>query len=212
MYFFKQENGLSRKEIHNIRPSHIHAWRHFNQIRNSLVCMEVGVERGDNAYCILETLTPKKLVLVDRWENYIRDNGENYMNSSNNYSHVCERYKGWSEVEIIKDKSQNYLLSLKDNSFDYVYIDGSHDKLDCLKDIINAVRLVKVNGIIGGHDYGHPGQVVVKNMENIEVPFAVWYAFDNHYVFGEVSDWWIVNTQEIKDICKKINPKMEKLI
>jgi predicted O-methyltransferase YrrM len=57
-------------------------------------------------------------------------------------------------VEKKSGSSQVVLRTLPLESYDYIYIDGSHLAPDVLEDTILCFRLVKVGGIITFDDYG----------------------------------------------------------
>jgi predicted O-methyltransferase YrrM len=62
-----------------------------------------------------------------------------------------DKYKNISST-IIRGKSNEALHFLKPNTFDLVYIDGSHYYEEVFSDIKNAINLVKNGGIICGDD------------------------------------------------------------
>jgi predicted O-methyltransferase YrrM len=57
-----------------------------------------------------------------------------------------------TEVEVVRQKSADYLPTLPDESFDLVYIDGSHFYDPAIADIIQGMRLVCDSGIVCGDD------------------------------------------------------------
>ena len=74
---------------------------------------------------------------------------------------------------------------------DFIYIDGKHDYYSVLKDIIESEKIVKPNGIIGGHDYFH------KNHPRSD-DYGVRDAVDDYYSdslihTGGQCDWWVIN-------------------
>jgi len=62
----------------------------------------------------------------------------------------CEliSHKGYSDKELAK-----LLASGRDNYFDFIYVDGSHQAADVLCDAILSFRLLKTNGVIAFDDY-----------------------------------------------------------
>ncbi|MGH7790866.1 MAG: class I SAM-dependent methyltransferase, partial [Thermodesulfobacteriota bacterium] len=58
------------------------------------------------------------------------------------------------KVTKIKGMSENVLRTLKESSFDIVYIDGSHLALNVLMDAVSSWLLLKPRGIIILDDYG----------------------------------------------------------
>jgi predicted O-methyltransferase YrrM len=57
------------------------------------------------------------------------------------------RHKGSSDIELAK------LLVDKQNYFDFIYIDGSHQAPDVLCDALLSFRLLKIGGLIAFDDY-----------------------------------------------------------
>lgn len=58
------------------------------------------------------------------------------------------KHKGFSDFQLSK-----LLASGKDNYFDFIYVDGSHQAPDVLCDAILSFRLLKVGGVIAFDDY-----------------------------------------------------------
>lgn len=112
---------------------------------------EIGVDKGINAKSILNELNVKKLYLIDPWINYkeIRVNRPNILN---NYKLVSKLFKNDKRIKIIKDFSLNAVKNLKDNSLDFVYIDGNHSYKYVFQDINLWTPKVKKGGFISGHD------------------------------------------------------------
>ena len=57
-------------------------------------------------------------------------------------------------MSLVRAKSKIFLPLLKDQSFDLIYIDGSHYYLDAKRDMREAKRLLKPGGLICGDDLG----------------------------------------------------------
>ena len=81
--------------------------------------------------------------------------------SNFNFDEVFEEFQDRIEekkdkVTIYKMYSCDAVVSLKDDTYDFVYIDGLHTYEGVKEDIINYLPLVKKGGVIGGHDYGTP--------------------------------------------------------
>jgi predicted O-methyltransferase YrrM len=69
------------------------------------------------------------------------------------YYHNLEECEGKNKHNIIVGKSQDILPTLADNSFDFIYVDGSHLKKDVAFDAEQAHRLLKSGGILIFDDY-----------------------------------------------------------
>jgi hypothetical protein len=67
-----------------------------------------------------------------------------------------ERLKKYEKrVEIWDETSMDVVGTVKDESLDFVFIDGDHRFDFVMEDIIGWTRKVKKNGIVSGHDYYH---------------------------------------------------------
>lgn len=60
-----------------------------------------------------------------------------------------------TNIKHIQKISDDAIIDLKKQSFDFIYIDGLHTYDQIKKDIKNYLPLVKKGGFIAGHDY-HP--------------------------------------------------------
>lgn len=159
------------------------------------VALEVGVQNGEHARRIIQTLVPKKMILVDMWTNIDRKEiGEVYYSS--NYD-VARKTLSGLPCMFIKGDSREELPKLDSDSVDFAYIDGDHSLEVCLSDIKECIRIVKIGGVIGGHDYGFLSEVVKRVEHDICVPGAIRTAFHGWYVNGRDGDWWIQLTSEL---------------
>lgn len=115
--------------------------------------VEVGVARGDNAEMLCREIPGLVLWCVDPWCEYRGNNrGGSQRKHDNNYNQTVTRLKPYN-VMIIKDTSLNAVGLFKDESLDFVYIDGNHDYKFVLEDIQAWYPKVKKGGIVSGHDY-----------------------------------------------------------
>jgi predicted O-methyltransferase YrrM len=57
------------------------------------------------------------------------------------------------KVRLEIGRSRNLLRLCPENSFDFVYVDGSHETVDVLEDAVLSFRLLKRGGIMGFDDY-----------------------------------------------------------
>lgn len=130
------------------------------------ICMEIGVYRGDFSRSLLDYLNPKKLHLVDPFENredpIAEQESYNVIQMKTVYSDegcLSEVNKLLAkEIEqnivCINRKLSNEALSdYKDKSFDFIYIDACHLYQSVKWDLENYIHKVKKGGYIGGHDY-----------------------------------------------------------
>lgn len=127
--------------------------------------LEIGSFTGDFAVDINKICSPKTLVLIDPWKDKICSGDQNGANMR------C--ISGKTALNLVRNKLPHpiciqwksstfftYSQTFFDGFFDFIYIDGDHSYEGCKHDLINAYRMVKPGGFLGGHDYS-------LNMENI---------------------------------------------
>lgn len=87
------------------------------------------------------------------------------------FSEVYEEYKTrtspFSNIKTIVKTSDDAVEDLKQDKYDFIYIDGIHQYENVLRDIQTYLPLVKEGGIIGGHDYGGPWKGVEKAVDEV---------------------------------------------
>ena len=122
--------------------------------KNSLGA-EVGVLAGDFSEAILNTCKPKELVLIDLFD--CKDfKMKNRFDSKGNLDFVEQRFKKEiqeSVVKVLQGNSWTILEMFPDNYFDWIYIDAAHDYHSVKKDLEQAHRIIKNDGLIIMNDY-----------------------------------------------------------
>lgn len=121
--------------------------------------VEVGVQDGAYAACILRKTNPIQLFLVDCWEHQdplIYDDPE--ANVSNEmqeiiYRETKQRFAHDPRVVIIRLYSEQAAMNFEDESLDWVYIDANHSYEAVKKDLMLWWPKIKKNGFLSGHDY-----------------------------------------------------------
>jgi predicted rRNA methylase YqxC with S4 and FtsJ domains len=118
-------------------------------------CAEIGVFRGDFSKMILEK-NPLYLYLIDPF----RVNEEKYKSGlTTSYSdredwqYVKKRFQYDKRVVVLRDYSYDAVKTIKDNYFDFIYLDGSHLLKDVKRDLKEWFPKLKKGGIMAGHDY-----------------------------------------------------------
>jgi predicted O-methyltransferase YrrM len=152
MNHFYQNIGEDWFTYGNLYTEMVH---HF---KNNSHFVEIGSWRGRSAsYMGVEIVNSGyniKFDCIDTWEGSIEH--ENH--------YLVKESKLWDEfnknIEPVKDiitpiKMDSIEASklYEDYSLDFIFIDAGHDYKDVVMDIINWVPKLKINGIIGGHDY-----------------------------------------------------------
>ena len=134
---------------------------------------------------------PKKLYLIDAWENqtdYIERNGiipHSHVASSSQqqdewFNEVKNKFAKSDNVEIIKGYSVNVSNDFNDNYFDFIFIDALHNYESVRDDIMAWKSKVKTNGIMCFDDY------VRCNDRGYGVIEAVDKFVDNDYILERV--------------------------
>lgn len=124
--------------------------------------LEVGSWAGQSlcSWNAVEGFTPR-FTVVDTWKADAADKGEHYdrMREAADTGHIYTLFrhnvrvaKFLDRVDIICASSMEVLPKLPPNSFDVIYIDGSHRYPVVKSDIANAIRLIDNNGVICGDD------------------------------------------------------------
>jgi len=151
----------------------------------SIVGAEVGVMQGYNALDILQNILNLRLLyLIDPYLGLCPFDGNEATKYSAKenlafYDHkICWVYKKFESCTT-EDISE---------PLDFIYIDGDHS-YECVKEqLVLAAKLVKKDGVVGGHDFGWTGNdggvhKAVKEYVNLhEVTLNV----------RKDGDWWVI--------------------
>lgn len=109
---------------------------------------EIGVDQGDFTACIVETLSPEKLFLVDPWST------DRY--GQNKFETVADRFEGGianGQIEIIRARSDEAAYRIENGSLDWVYIDSDHSYATTKKELELYSQKLRPGGLLAGHDY-----------------------------------------------------------
>ena len=159
---------------------------YFNKKQNNenkkmqLKIMEIGVYTGTSIINILNLIPNSIGTAIDKWENYKETNLSSNMIENNIEQIFYDNLKksGFSDrVNVMKGNSANILLELikQNETFDFIYVDGSHLLLDAYTDIILSWNLLNKGGILAIDD-------VQYNTEKIlESPLKAVEHFMNQY-------------------------------
>lgn len=119
--------------------------------------IEIGVQTGLNSYMLLEFCPNiEKIVGIDPylsykdWDKVVPQSDQDHAFKvfSENWQHMKNRF------ELVKQGSNDAAKLLKDDSYDFIFVDGDHCLRQVLNDLDNYVPKVKNGGIIAGHDIG----------------------------------------------------------
>lgn len=132
-------------------------------IKKGDVGAEIGVSLGVFAYHVLLQNQPSKLYLIDPWEYglqrdvEINPTFEKQILRDLDYEAVCKLFAPYSNIKIIREKSEDAVTHFPNDFFDYVYIDGEHSYEAIKRDLSNYFPKIKIGGYLIGDDYGWAG-------------------------------------------------------
>lgn len=126
------------------------------KLHKNFTMIEIGSWMGSSTAVwgdIIKRYGWGKIYCVDSWSS----ESIPYMKKWGRLAYLLFRYNIWvlglkDHIVVLKGNSDKVLPNLKSNSFDLVYIDGDHRYSQVKKDIENAKRLVKGDGVICGDD------------------------------------------------------------
>jgi len=125
----------------------------LKSLNKNLDILEIGVAAGDFSEEILNECIPEKLYLLDLFDkpdSAYKKTRRYYAND--NLLFVKNRFKNYNNVYFIIGDSQTLLPTIEIN-FDFIYIDADHTYDFFINDLINSIKILKPNGIIGINDY-----------------------------------------------------------
>jgi predicted O-methyltransferase YrrM len=142
--------------------NNIHVWDKILVPLQPKEILEIGSYEGRSACYMIENFTEKqvvKIMCVDTWEGSAdidkteMGGVENRFDS--NVGIALKKATVQPLFEKVKGNSQEILpiLITRENRFDLIYIDGSHQAPDVLTDAIMAFQLLRVGGLMVFDDY-----------------------------------------------------------
>lgn len=120
--------------------------------------VEIGTDQGEYAELLCKVNPRLELTCVDPWKaeayepGQQPESGEDQAFFDKRYEETVKRLEPYF-INIKRDTSMSVVRDFKDNSLDFVYIDGNHDLLNVIQDMQYWVKKVKPGGILAGHDY-----------------------------------------------------------
>lgn len=157
---------------------------HFGN--TAIMGAEVGVQQGYHALNILQNIPNVKLLyLIDPYLEHTiwtphKNTSKQLLAPFN--TRICWVYKEF-EVCTIRDIP---------DPLDFIYIDGDHAYESVKQDIALAAQLVKMGGVIGGHDAGAE-DVDKAVMEYCKRKNITRCCGGNLPQVGGGWDWWFIN-------------------
>ena len=181
-------------------PFHIKCGRYdalpelFNEL-GFTVGAEVGVYRGRYTKALCQAMPNLKLYGIDLWEQYpgYKDYDGNINDLSDAHKDALQRTAGLN-CEFRKGWSNQVVEQFKDESLDFVFIDGNHAYEYVVTDLANWSKKVKKGGIICGHDFDRYSRRNRNLMHVVDAVQGWCYAYGIHPWFvlhGNKNKCWM---------------------
>jgi predicted O-methyltransferase YrrM len=131
--------------------------KHINNVSptNNMRMLEIGSYLGESTLIFADHF--KEVITIDPFlENYDpNDETCKHAPLSEVHKQFLKNIEPYKNIKHIRKTSDDAVVDIKDQIFDFIYIDGLHTYNQVKKDIANYSPYVKDGGFIGGHDY-HP--------------------------------------------------------
>lgn len=127
-------------------------YRHFSSLGLTKGA-EVGVQRGRNAWVMFQNIPGLELTLVDPYANHPYNIRQWDQKIHDKFKKMAFKRMNGYNVDWLYGFSEDMASKVKNESLDFVYIDGEHFYQFVMLDLILWYRKVRKGGIIAGHDY-----------------------------------------------------------
>ncbi len=148
---------MSKKEVytydwfsHNIPSWKI--WLKKFKNKEHLSFLEIGCYEGMATRWLLDNILTKKNSCISVVDTFAGSIEHSKIDNSKMLNHFMNNVGYEKRVKVFQSTSKHFLKST-DNSFDFVYIDGSHISKDVMADAVLSWDRLKKNGVIIFDDY-----------------------------------------------------------
>lgn len=168
---FRTNNGSSRASgdinrfYMGLNQMLIYIWEEYKKPSGDQLWkgLEIGAFMGESTHMFLSSgLFRGGFTVIDPWEGPIKgleskDEIEKFSwdKTKQKFEDRVEMFydRNWSEINVIRGRSQNAHTLVDDDSLDFIYIDGDHSYMAVKEDIQNYLPKLKKGGLMCGHDY-----------------------------------------------------------
>jgi len=145
-------------------------WPDIKKLGDNIVGCEIGVNFGISLICSLDEIPQiSKVYGIDP---YIGFDGIVDLSEAKK-CFIDNMNEGYSDrITFIEKTSDEAATDIKDESLDYIFIDGLHTYEQLLADCKNYWPKVKVGGLFSGHDWPMPElqKAVYEFMHDFNIP------------------------------------------
>lgn len=151
--------------------------------------VEIGVDKGIYSEILLKANPQLQLTSIDPWRASAYEQGipginyrQKYYDDS--YKEAKKRLSPYKKSKIVRKKSLTAVKDFKDNSLDFVYIDGNHNFINVTNDIHEWSKKVKVGGIISGHDFAYFPSLKHNHVKHVVLAYTKAYGIKPLFIVG----------------------------
>lgn len=163
---------------------HIPAWiETFSRYEKPERVLEIGSFEGRSTCWLLEH-TNAHVTCVDTWEGSDEHTSEHKEGLFERFNENIEPWK--DRVTLVRGESGKILRTLPcEETYDFIYIDGSHYAKDVLEDAVLAWRLLKPTGVLIFDDFNWtPGHNDVTKLDCPRTGIVTFCSVFQPHVFG----------------------------
>ena len=137
----------------------------------NMTMVEIGSYAGESTVIFAKHF--KNVIAIDPFMNDYDPNDITcqFMELTDVHKVFNSAIEPFDNIQHIQKTSDDAIFDLKEQKFDFIYIDGLHTYDQIKKDVRNYYPLVNDGGFIGGHDYHRNWQGVVNGiLETLGIP------------------------------------------
>lgn len=176
---------------------------HQFKSQSKLRFLQIGVYTGDASVYILNQFSHVEdfiLIDVDTWKSGDSKEMEtlDFARIEEIYLQRTQRDRNRGRVESLKITSDKFFAS-NDAKFDFIYIDGSHEPIQILKDGLNAFESLNSRGILAFDDYLGAGDKPFKDRPKFAIDLFFELLSDRIELVKSNYQLWIKKLGEVQD-------------